>query len=275
MFRRLKDEDKLRAWGADPLTGIRHKNPPGYLRPTPTTSMRLVGSSLPPVKVEKSRVSYLGSLPTMKTPLAFPASKKLKKNALVPPSPPAPMRADIPGWLESVKTSRLTDVEPPPTEAPRRQRSKRKSRRSGPQSKDNEDPLVQKSASNPPVDPIKEATESPTTPIRQMKQRRILFRLFLQVMMLMIQHILQTFSQFLPAWKVLRNPKVTRGEFMDAWWTVWLAMVYFVALLACLMTAGKFDCFMVEGVNWVLGIVSLVMVFCIFSRCCLANGQTP
>ena len=301
LFRRLKDEDKLRAWGADPVTGIRHENPLGYLVPTPTTSVRFVGSSLrPPAEADKlpgghgpcrfergiGSVSYLGSLPAMKTVSNLPASDKLKKNGPMPSSLPISMGPNIPGWLKSIEASGPMDIEPPPIDKPGHQRSKRKSRRSSTQPKDANDSSIQVSACNPrptPVNPVKESTESPIKNAKlvtdsleaspgQVEQRIFPFRIFLQILMSVFQHILWKFSQFVPAWKVLQNPNVTQGEFMEAWWTMWLAMVYFVMLWACFVTVGRYVCFVVEGVNWILRIVSLLMVFCIFSRCWLSNG---
>ena len=312
LFRHVKDEDKLRAWGADPISGIRHENPSGYLDPTSTNSIRFVGSSLLPsakvgtlprgngpvksrglctsIRVEKpsERVSYLNLLPVIKTSLHFRIGKKSKKeNGPTPPLPPAPIGPNIRDRLEPAKISRPMTMEQPVAEAPHCRMSKKKIRRLHTQSMDSEGPVVQDSTSNSrftPVDPVKgtfesriktakEATESPIAPLRRQEHRRMSFRLFLQVLTSIIHHFLRTFGQCIPAWKVLRDPKVTQDEFTNAWSTILLAMVYFLALWGCYTPVGKLVCSMVEGINWVLGVISLVMVFGIFGSFCFSSKQ--
>ncbi len=367
LFRHVRQDDKLINWGADPITGVRYENPPRYLDPTPTESVRFVVTpSLAPyvkklpggkgpvesrrycaarppdqvpvetprtqrvealasphfrMSVEPSRprveafalarvsrltgrISYLRTLPAKKSPPDLPIRENPKrKNGNPPPplhpptSPPPPPPLSLPptspptgpsisDWLEMVEDSRPTTVDLLPTKSPRRRSLRRNSRHSHTHPGDVEPPNFRERKKDPrptavdpvkvatesPISPAKVATESPKIPFGKTEERKSLVRFSLRVLMTITHHMLLTFNQFLPAWRILWNSKVARDEFMNAWWTVWLAMVYFVALWGFFTTVGRFVWFLAEGINWALGVVSLVLVLSIFSSCCLANG---
>ena len=233
------------------------------------------------------RISYLKSLPANKTPRGFPIRKEPRTEDGNRAPPPVPlMSSRTPGWLEQSEKSRPTTADLLSTESQWRIKSKAKNRDSPTWSEDTEAPADQESKIDPRPTPViptivtvkspktsaKVTTESPNSLLGQAEVWKRRFRLFLKVLMSTAYHILLNFSRLPPAWRTLQKSKVGRDEFMDAWCTVWLAMVYLVALWGVSTTAGKFVCFMAERVNWVLRIASLFMVSGIFSRCCSSNG---
>jgi len=230
-----------------------------------------------------TKISYLETLSAKKSSLnsSFRLQPKRKEEnpppPLRPPPPPTPLPIgpSIPEWLTVVEKSRSTTLDQLSTESPQRQRSRRKSQRSRALSNDTKLPNVQEPKEDPrhtPVDPAKVATESPRNPPRQMVEKKSPVRLIPRVFMSIVRHILLTVDPFLPAWRISRNSEVAQDELMNAWWSVWLAMVYCMALWGLLITIGSCFSFLAKGFNWVLGIVSVVMVLSLSSSCCLANG---
>lgn len=242
LFRRPKDEDKLTAWGVDPFTGIRHENPPRYLDPTPTESVRFVTSRPATPKVK--------NLPGGKRPVGSRRYCAARTPDQVSVEPPCPRVEALGPARVTQPVGRVSYLETLPT--------------------------IQELKKHPrlmPVNPVKSVTESLKTSATTSGGKEKSTWLFLQGLVFITHEIVVTFNRFLPAWKVLQNPKVTRDEFVNASGTVWLAMMYSVALWAGITTVAKIVCFMAEDINWVLGIVSLVMAFSIFSSCCLEKDK--
>lgn len=265
--------------GKLPVESRRHcaARPPGQVSVEPPRSQVEAPAAARPAQ-PTVKVGYLKTLPAKKSPLKSPIRQYPERKDETPPPPPhtpLPVEPSIPDWLKTIDKGRSTTVDQLSTETPRRRRSRRKGRRSRTRSEDAKIPNVQEPENDPrptPVDSAKVPTKSSRNLVGQLVERKIPFSLILRVLMSIIHHVLMTFNQFLPAWRILRDSKVGRDELMDAWRSVWLAMVYFVALWGLFTTVEQLVCFLAEGVNWVLGIVSLIMVLSMFSSCCLVNG---
>lgn len=253
-----------------------HSSPPFWVSVKLPHSPVEVLAPVRPAKFTR-RISYLNTLPVMKSSPNCSFRQQLKRKDGNPPSPPTSLATglSIPNWLRSIDKGRSTTVTQLPIISSRRQESKRKIRRSGTLFEDVKLSNAQKPKKDPrptPANPAQVATESPKYPLVQVVERQSPFRPILRVLMSIIHHILLTFNQFLPTWRILRDSKIDRDQSKDALSNVWLTIVYFVALWGLFTTVGKFVCFLAEGVNWVFGIVSLIMVLSLFSSCCLANG---